>query len=333
MKLLEKMSSLWLESLAQKYGYTHFKNKELVDKSVKHLVCILSDYINSDFSDPKFESQIMKANGSQYEQALGEMLFYDILVSNKFNLLPNSGEGPDFCVKKNDLKVWCELITPQSDDAGLIKKHHGNKDRYLNPSHQDSEMHDYELLMRITSALEVKQRKFILDKEKGIISDKDSCIIVINDALLCPSDISMFGVAFSADLGSTPMIVNATLSKKSLIKKNGSSIELSHFLNDKFPHISAIVQVTLRDDYGYSKELINLKGETVPRMLGILKKPDIVLNPYAINKIPYGFFNMKHWHHGSNGIEHRSLPIQVTQNDLVEYKKQMNMYLGIHQDS
>lgn len=325
---LEKLSQKWTQSLLKKYP----SDDKRINKAIKFLQNLFEEFVNSNYSDSKFITQITTENGLQYEQALGELLFYDILKKNHFNFYKNSGKGPDFKVNKKGLTIWCEIITPQGDNAGIIEEINTNKD-YLNPKVEENIKYSNEVLLRITSALHTKEKKFTADIKKGLVKDTDCCIIVINDALLCPSDIGYFGMSHSVDSDSTsknpPLIAKATLLATSIKNKNGQEIALSGFLNSSLSHISAIIQVTLRDDYAYMEGMKQFDNERLLRMIGLIKIPDIILNNNSKNKISNELFDMKYWDVVENKILSSQKPIEATKQDIEDYKKHQRKLFGI----
>ncbi|SFV60997.1 hypothetical protein MNB_SV-8-1157 [hydrothermal vent metagenome] len=327
-QVVENLSQKWTQSLLKKYP----SDDKRIDKGIQFLKNLFKEFINSDYSDPKFSTQITTKNGLQYEQALGELLFYDILKKNHFNFEKNSGKGPDFKVNKKGMTIWCEVITPQSDNAGIIEGINTNKD-YLNPKVEENIKYNNEILLRITSALHTKEKKFIADIEKGLVQDTDCCIIVINDALLCPSDIGYFGMSHSVDSDSAsthpPLIAKATLLETSIKNKNGQEISLSGFLNSSLSHISAIIQVTLRDDYAYMEGMKQFDSKSLLGMVGLIKIPDIVLNNNSRNKISKELFDMKYWSVVEDKILSSQKPIEATKQDIEDYKEHQKKLFGI----
>lgn len=286
----------WLKSLSKKYGYEHEKNREIVDESVKILEDIYCSFVNSEQSDNKFISQILKGKNRQYEQAMGEMLFWDVLNKHSFKLCSNNGKGPDFHFILNDLDIYCELITPEVDGKGIIEKHNQDINTRIVAGARRTQEQDKEIFLRITSALKAKNEKYNNDKLNGIITENAICIIVINDALLCPEDLPMLGVSHSSDWGSPPYVARATLNRNNNLKNNnGRNIPTDGFLSDKLSNISAVMQVTLRDDYGYAKTLVSLENEESLRISGMIKDFDIVINQNAKERLPDFIFKMNHW--------------------------------------
>ncbi len=258
------------------------------------------------------------------------MLFFDILERDQFKLLPTTGEGPDFHVLKSNLNIMCEVITPKPDNAGITEKHNNDINTRIGAGARRTAEQDLEIFLKITSALKVKQEKFKKDKEKGLIPHDAACVVVINDALFCPEDIPMFGISHSANWGAPPYIARATLNKKfTLLTQKLMPIYVNGFLNESLDHISAIIQVTLRDDYGHRIGFINELNEQFCRLSGFINNYDIVLNHMAKIKLPQDLFKMDHWH--LNEHEEffvKKVPTNPTASDLAKYYNLQRKLVG-----
>lgn len=330
-KLLKDLRDKWIASLGSKYGYSHEKNIEHVNKSVEILEGIYKLYLESDQSDPKFESQIINGNGKQYEQALSEMLFWDVLKRNSFDLMPNSGIGPDFHAEKFKYSIFFEVVTPEVDGEGIIERHNNDINTRIYAGAKRTYEQDVEIFLRMTSVLKSKQHKFQEDKRKGIIPEDSICVVVINDALLCPDDLSMLGVSHSADWGAAPFVARATLDGNANLKnKNSKKILTNGFMTEELSHVSALIQVTLRDDYGYAKHLINVESEEFCRLSGWVKDFDIVINENARIKLPDLEFKMNYWSlDAGENITVRKVKCKPSDQEITKYINIQRQSLGL----
>ncbi|WP_125474441.1 hypothetical protein [Pseudomonas monteilii] len=331
MNKLTKLQKIWLKSLSAKYGYSDEKNKEQTDESIRILSEIFTRFKNSRYSDKKFSKQITNGRHKQYEQALGEMLFFDILERGKFKLLPTTGEGPDFHIATPNLNIMCEVITPEPDNAEITEKHNNDINTRIGAGARRGAEQDLEIFYKITSALNTKQAKFKKDKEKGLIPPDSACIVVINDALFCPEDIAMFGISHSANWDAPAYIARATLNEKfTLLTKKLKPIHVNGFTNESLNHISAVIQVTLRDDYGHRISYINELNEEFCRLAGFINNYDIVLNPMASVKLPQDTFKMDHWYLDEYGaFATKKIPINPTTSDVLKYYNLQRMMIGL----
>ncbi|WP_394134120.1 hypothetical protein [Vibrio parahaemolyticus] len=276
---IELLKEKWSSSLKSKYP--SYDEKQMV----KHLENIYVTFLDSGCCDPKFSSQIMAEQGYQYDHALAEMLFYDVLVTQGFDVKENDGSGPDFIAEKEGNLCAFELISPSIsiNDNGNQKDFHdsynAHKQSILFAGAKRFPEHDREIFLKITSGLFTKQKKFkeYLDSQK--VSSDIPLIVVINDSILCPPNLPMYGVSHSASIGFPPIVAKATLMNETISNNNDKPVELSGFLNDTLSHISAVMQVTLRDDYGFVQYQKQERSETFLRLTEIVKDYDLVVNP------------------------------------------------------
>ncbi|MCA8343897.1 hypothetical protein LGN44_20555 [Burkholderia cepacia] len=168
-------------------------------------------------ADRKFQSALDNGKEYQPEQALGEMLFFDWLRHNGFEAIPTNGQangvGPDFQAMKNGIKVWFEVVTPQPDGAGVIAADFADTWSRLFPTIEKNDALRTELLFRVTGQITKKRDAFARYRDLKIVSPDDPCVIVVNDALLCPQD-GAFGVTHGAESAADsmwPLIVHAVL--------------------------------------------------------------------------------------------------------------------------
>ncbi|WP_157663615.1 hypothetical protein [Burkholderia ubonensis] len=315
----------WRATLKARYmiDETDERSRECLDEWVGTLEGIYKDFIRKDargqsISDPSFEDKIHNGTGRQYEQCLAEMLFFDRLRRERFNLTPVGGAGPDFKASKNGVTVWFEVVTPEPDRDGEIERDLADVSSRLHPSAGHSDAFRRELLFRITSSLDTKLKKLRGDVEKGNMNPSEPCVIVLNDSLLCPPDLYMFGVTHGAEAAYDsywPLIAHATMAKgysyryplphpteslwaraepsDVLNKLNGSRapINMAMFEDPTNAHVSAVLQITLREDYAYARQLERLawaKAMTPVggNMIEELHRGVLVRNPVATVTLP-----------------------------------------------
>ena len=317
MKILQKLTKKWENSLITKYG----ENGDS-EKAVKILIEIYEEFLLSEYCDSKFKSQINSEQDNQYEQALGEMLFYHMLKKNGFKFLEHKNSGPDFYIEKDNIRIWCEVITPQLDFKGEIQ-HYRDEFRPLYPDAEKSSQESHNILLRITNAIDTKYKKYLEDIKKGRVNRDDCYIIVLNDALLCHDIIQgeMYGTyGISSDCtGSdkSPLSLLA-LNRKTLKKGNNNQIDLVHFLDESFSKLNALIQVTLRDDYGLREVLCKKDSENSLRARNILKLPDIIINKFSQNIIPHNFFNMRYHYLEKDGVKTYVPECKLTNDEIIK---------------
>lgn len=304
----------WNDTLTKRYGWS---GREVIDESVKVLESIYDDYMNSGLADPHFDEQLHSDNRCTYFQRLGEMLMFDRLRQQGFSLSSQS-KGPDFRAVKNEQVIWLELVTPGVGQDGMIEEVERNYDP-LNPNAEESERYRQLLLPRVTGAIDEKQKRFACYLSSHVIPSSDPCVIVVNDALLCP-DTEFYGVYHRAENGIShcPLVVEALLGadKPYFLGSAGSTsfkrvdtkrevamklkpdsdkkpIPVTGFLGESLSHIGAAMQVTLREDYAYAFVLKNRTQDSNIE-LGFVQDL-LVCNAYAKIALPSGLLAADLW--------------------------------------
>lgn len=281
--------------------YPHWDN--LIREGIDNLKQIICDFIDSGCADPHFESEILSKHGCQYEQRLAEMLFFDGLRRSNFEPLSQK-EGPDFLIEKDGVRIWFELITPEPDE--FMHSHLNDKTLRLHPDAEKKQDFYQHAMLKITAAIKEKKQKLIKYLSKKYIGADDVYVIVINDTLFWPNDLPMIGISHVAmpGSGSFPLAANCVYGignpfweriseagefgirhhlRTEIKTKYNSIVPTNIFLNDGHNRISAILQVTLREDYGIARVFAGHK-EFMP----ILAKNNVIRNPAAVNSLPYG---------------------------------------------
>ena len=280
--ILEK----WKETLARRYGSL---GQEIVDVSLANLVNAYNEFILSQCVDSHFIPELTRNEGNKLAQRLGEMLLHERVKHAGFTL-SSSDEGPDFLAQKDGESVWLELVTPSVGDDSRIDELHNNVD-LLHPSATASDELRNRTLLRICAGIAAKLGKFEKYMKKGIVKPAERCVIVVNDALMCP-DAPFFGVGLCAEqgIGGRSLVEHATLrfgharwiesdtvGKYTLLptfrddapnrpeRENGGearkAVPVSLFsppdgnagreIFERAKIISGVMQLTLREDYGF----------------------------------------------------------------------------------
>ncbi len=119
-----------------------------------------------------FVSDLISENESKLFQRLWEMVLALHLIEQGFEIQSHEF-GPDFSFEIDGKKVWVEATAPEPCDA--------IRERL---SRQGGPVLYEQILLRWTSALASKNRKFLGYRKEGIVKNNDVCIIAINGHLL-----------------------------------------------------------------------------------------------------------------------------------------------------
>jgi len=310
----------WKETLVRRYGDL---GQDVVDISLANLIKAYEEFISSRCVDRHFISELTRNEKNKSAQRLGEMLLHERLKHAGFALCSNDA-GPDFLAQKDGERVWLELVTPSVGEDPRINELHTNADP-LNPSATESDELRNRTLLRICAGIAAKLEKFETYIKKDIVKPADRCLIVVNDALMCP-DAPFFGVGLSAEkgIGGRSLVEHATLRygyarwvesdtvgkfkilptfrddapNRSEPKDDGEArkaVPVSLFsppdgsagieIFERAKIISGVMQLTLREDYGFFMMLRD-KAENEDRIGTNLLDPGTLLsNPHAKNAI------------------------------------------------
>ncbi len=308
------LSRRWKSVLTNRYGTT--MGAALVDEMVANLVSVHAQFMGSGCADTQFEKNLNSSDEKIHAQRLGEMLLFDRLTHAGFEL-KSKDVGPDFRAEKDGEVVWLELITPSFGDdekiPDLVNSHIP-----LSPSAENTVELSKRLLLRITASIKEKREKFEKYRTKMIVGKNEPCVIVINDALLCP-DCHFYGVSHGADFGEggRPLIEHATLGigpaiwmpdvspgKFKLVQTFLDSVPTMKPEEDHKPqalvpvnifnqvpydastaNISGVMQVTLREDYGFLMKLRSMAETTKPETITLLYPGSFAQNENATSRL------------------------------------------------
>lgn len=153
--------------------------------------------------------------------------------------------GPDVCVGSVDGNLWFEAIAPQPGKGA-------DKVPEIVPGIAQ-DVPDEQIVLRYTSAIEEKFRKYNEYVEKGIISKTEPYVIAINGCQL-PSARADFdppriirsvfpiGGQFVTFDRKTGGVVDSGFNFKAAVKKaKGADVSIDYFLQPKYAGISAIL--------------------------------------------------------------------------------------------
>lgn len=308
----------WTHTLTERYAF--LATTDLITHAVDTLASIYLEFKARGLADPGFDSQLQ---GEQYNQRLGEMLLFHYLSRNGFDLTSHP-DGPDFVTERDGKTVYFELVTPGPglhDALGVLD---AQRDR-LHPDPSLNADRSREALLRITGAFTAKASQYRDWLDKTVIEPSNTRVVVINDAQLCP-DLMFYGMTHTLDPGPSgcPMIVEALLGegmpyftppetpgaynihrtyRTHVLKldrrtNTHTNISTTYFHDPHFAHVSAVLQLTLREDYALGLELANYamaKPGSESTAHQYLPKGVLVCNPMAAAPFSVHIPDANHW--------------------------------------
>ena len=255
-----------------------------------HFGELLTQYANSDLSPPHLVKEIETKEEGKLWSYLWEAMLYRHLISMGYELrnsVTAAGQhGPDFCVNYRGRTIWIEAIVPSP--VGIPAD-------WLEPprngEYRVKTKPDKERVLRCTSAIDAKQKKFAEYRAKGIVGASDCAVIAINICRLSDWDVDGIGISqlplvMEAVFPIGPLGVPITREGKpdgpaqhmprfALKKVNGSEIQTANFLDPLFANVSAVIQ-------GHQKDMF---------------EKDLVLstvhNPLTSNPLPTSLFGTR----------------------------------------
>lgn len=323
MKSIDKVFQRWRATLERRYGVGF--PAEFVDTAYENLLAAYASFHASGCADSHFLRELCSSNVNKSAQRLGEILLFERLKHAGYDPKPSrNGWGPDFLVHQDGKKICLELITPSTGDDLKINELFSSHKPLEPCPHAATELRQRTLL-RMTAAIAEKLGKYEAYLSDGVVSSHDVLVIVVNDALLCPdtffygvsqnadsgvggqslAEHAVYGFGHSVwepDIDGTNHVLRSTfrevVENRPEPKRQGGAREpvpVSLFktpdqqdaakLAQRASVISAVLQVTLREDYGVLM-LLREKAETEERLIeGLLRPGTLVVNPRAVNPL------------------------------------------------
>ncbi|MGD0110124.1 MAG: hypothetical protein ABSC06_39840 [Rhodopila sp.] len=248
---------------------------------------LLAEYAASGISPPHLVAEIETGDEGKLWSCIWEAMLHRHLRSAGYKLRSSvkaSGQqGPDFCIEHSGQTIWIEAIVPAPE---------GIPADYLETPRQGENLvkskPDQSRVLRCTSAIDAKQKKFAEYLAKGIVNANDCLVIAVNICRLSDWDIdgngiSQFPLVMEAVFPVGPLGVPITpegdlagpaqnISRLFLQKQSGKKVDTANFFDTNFAHVSAIIQSHQKDVF--QKDLVL----------------SIVHNPLALNPLPIGLF-------------------------------------------
>jgi hypothetical protein len=250
---------------------------------------LLTQYAASGLSPPHLVAEIETGDEGKLWSCIWEAMLYRHLRSigcaPRNSVTAAGQQGPDFCVEQQGRTIWIEAIVPSPEGIPADWLETPRRGEFRVKTKPDQPR-----VLRCTSAIDAKQKKFAEYRTKGIISASDCTVIAVNICRLSDYDfdgngVSQLPLVMEAVFPVGPLGVPITAEGKLdgpaqhtprfvLKKANQSEIRTANFLDPLFANVSAVMQGHQRD--------------TVERSLMLAT----VHNPHADNPLPLGLFGV-----------------------------------------
>ncbi|WP_428563118.1 MAG: hypothetical protein ACP59X_23180 [Solidesulfovibrio sp. DCME] len=271
-----------MPNISDSYVVKRYGQFEAGSAFVDRLQQRVGDFRNAGLGDKDFESQLYGQSRDNFFSRLWELNLAEILQYSGC-VISSRPIGPDFFTRIEDKNVWFEAVSPRPE---------GFPDEFDRQFSDDKiEVRDVpfrQILLRITSAIRDKAKKFEDYIKNGIVGASDVNIIAV--------DVTQLGDYGDVGVSQSPTIVEATypvgplvlkieiktgkvveegLSYRPVIEKNASDrtiqVPTETFLSGAYSHIGAAIS-------GF----------------GALQKTNFTLvhNVTATNKLPLGTLRM-----------------------------------------
>jgi hypothetical protein len=233
----------------------------------KHFGELLTQYGESGLSPPHLVAEIETADEGKLWSYIWEAMLYRHLralgCSLRNHITAAGQHGPDFCVDHQGRTIWIEATVPSPE---------GIPADWLEPPRKGEcrlkTKPDQQRVLRCTSAIDAKQKKFVEYRAKGIVGGGDCAVIAVNICRLSDWDVDGSGIsqlpllmeavfpmgplAFPITTAGEPDGPPQHMARFELKKVNGSEVRTANFLDPLFANISAVVQGHQKDMFDKS---------------------------------------------------------------------------------
>jgi hypothetical protein len=281
--------------------------------ALNHFLDLLLQYAESGLSPPHLVPEIETGEEGKLWSYIWEAMLYRHLRSNDYrmrSLVSVAGQnGPDFGIDYQGRTIWIEAIVPSPEGISadwLEPLRSGECRGWTKP--------DQERVLRCTSAIHAKQKKFAEYLAKEIVGPSDCLVIAVNICRLSDLDVDENGISqlplvmeavFPIGPVGVPITQGGELDgpaqhvpRFSVTKVNGSEIQTGNFLNPLFSNVSAVMQGHQRHMIGNDLAGADSAGcVTMPaghqrHMIGNDLALSMVHNPLASNPLSTGLFGV-----------------------------------------
>jgi len=244
--------------------------------------------------EPYADSNFRTAIASDFHSRFWEMYLAVTLLDLGFQLRPRremGEEGPDICISSAETNIWIEAIACGASPSDNTESENGFDENGF-------ESVDESVILRYTSAIDEKFRKYGKYVNRGIVSNSEPFLIAVNGSRVPfslpdnnPSDripniikaVLPFGnYAIWVDPETNRIVKDGYTYREEIVKLSGNKVSTNIFLNPKYTGVSGILFSNLdiskpREKYG--DDLLFFR------------------NPIALNPLPAGWLKA--------GIEYR----------------------------
>lgn len=254
-----------------------------------HYAELLEAYSDSGLAPPHLLRELETGDEGKLWSCIWEAMLYRHLRSLGYQLSGSAGaraqHGPDFCFERDGLTIWVEAVVPSPEGipSDWLEAPVAGQVKAVNKPHR-------EMLLRCTSAIADKQKKFSNYKAKGIVGQTDAAVIAVNICRLSYWDIEGTGVSqlplmmeavFPIGALAVPISRDGKidgpaqrLPRFSVDKAEGRTIPTGYFFDPEFANVSAVLQAHQKDVF--QKKLVLAAAH----------------NPLASNRLPTGLFDV-----------------------------------------
>jgi hypothetical protein len=268
-----------MDKKAKAFLTAHYAHAPILQAETMELWSL---YCELGLPNDDFIAEFTNGKGPSLAQRTWEMLLARYLHLEGHKLIPTNG-GPDLRFELDGKTVWVEAVAPEP--KGLPAD-------WLDPSFTGVGTFPHEaILLRWTTALDAKWKKYAEYREKGTITASDAYVVAINGCQLGrfpeTRGISQmpFGVESVFPVGplayrfneSTGKIGNGFISERfHIVNANNTPVDTTSFLDRRYSGISALIGCAAQRTYGKPLDLhvVHNPLADVPLALGSLGAKD-----------------------------------------------------------
>jgi hypothetical protein len=235
--------------------------------------------------EPYSDTHFLSDARNHFHQRFWEMYLCMTMLKRGFVIEKRGNEGPEFSITIGDKKIWFEAIAPGAGNgADRVPELDFNQNNTGSVPTEN-------LLMRYTSALSEKLRKYKCYRDKGIISENDGYVVAINSNKIPNAyfgSVLPYHVQAFLPFGDFTVAINPKTHKKvdeyfqyrgEVKKKNNEPISTNAFHDPAYCGISAVIH-SIFDVAGYAYGTARWGDDF-----------DVLHNPLAINPLPFEALN------------------------------------------